>query len=258
MLRRRQSDEEVDDELELTEEEPKTRRGWTFYGSLGVLAVILGVAAAYFVLPSPSAPQPFTGPAVSVSAPGVESTAGPCHFPAAAAGEVTIAPTDVTWSLAGSMATPSSAAAGPANPGLIPSCYARSPQGALLAAVNWITTMQNPKVDKVAAVQALVAHTGGYDQFLASFEADSAGGSVDSLGQQISAFRMLFFDPSHAEMEIVSRSTSGGAPGFMASVVYVLVWENDDWKIAPVLDGGAPITGPVDAITAPYIAFNGA
>jgi hypothetical protein len=196
---------------------------------------------------------------VAVPAQGAEQGIGPCNFPVPASADlVTIAPPDVSWALAGSMASPSSVLAGPAKPGLIPGCYARSPQGALMAAANWITTMQNPKVDKVEAVKALVAHTGGYEQFLANFEGAGTAAGDDPSVQQIAAFRMIFFDQSHAEMEIVNRATSGNSPGFMASVVYVLVWENDDWKIAPVLDGNVPITQVVDAIKPPYIAFNGA
>jgi hypothetical protein len=175
---------------------------------------------------------------------------------------VTIAPADVQWTLAGSMATPSSASAGPQNQNSahIPVCYERSPQGALMAASNWATTMNNPKVDKVAALTALVARTGGYEQMVSNFEgvnANSAEADVPAVNQ-IAAFRMLFFDQSHAEVELVFRATSGNSPGFMAATVYVLVWEKDDWKIAPVLDGNAPITRPVTTIAPPYIPFNGA
>jgi hypothetical protein len=251
---RRPEPEEVEDDLE-EGTKPKGRR--VRYFSIGIVITMLLVALVFFLLPSPSGQQTFTGPVVALPAQGGEVVAGPCNFPLPVGGEITIAPADVTWSLAGSMASPSSASAGPATPGLIPACYERSPQGALLAAANWITTMTNPKVDKIAAVTALVGHTGGYDQFIANYEAVETAAGDDPVGQQIAAFRMLFFDLSHAEIEIVNRATSGSSPGFMASVVYVMVWENDDWKVAPVLDGNVPITKVVDAIAPPYIPFNG-
>lgn len=257
---RRDDVEEVDEDLDVDEQEPKSKgRKWTLYGSFGVFGVVAVCAVAFFILPSPGKEQPFTGPVVAVPAVGADVAAGPCNFPAQDTSTlVTIAPPDVVWNLAGSMASPSSATAGPASRGPVPSCYARTPQGALMAASNWITTMNNPAVDKTAAVQALVAHTSGYEQYLANFESAGTAAGDDPSVQQIAAFRMIFWDQSHAEIEIVNRATSGNSPGFMASVVYVLVWENDDWKIAPVLDGDVPITRVIDAIEPPFIAFNGA
>lgn len=246
-------------------DEPESSGGkrWTLIVALVVVGV-MAVLGLYVVLfpADDSGPAEYSGPVVAVQAPAVVP-GGVCNFPKVVEEPVTIAPTDVTWELAGSMATPGSVSAGPLSRGgsaQIPVCYARSPQGALLAAANWVTTMQNPKVDKAAAVTALVARTGGFDTMQSYFEGANAGAAAADVPSvtQIAGFRMLFFDQSHAEMEIVTRATSGNSPGFMASVVYVLVWEKDDWKIAPVLDGNAPITRVVDALTPPYIPFNGA
>jgi hypothetical protein len=251
---------------EVAEDAPRSVLGgrrWTLVAALVVVGLIV-TGGLYALFGGKSEPAAFSGPAVAVAPAPDAPGDGSCNFPDAAVdpGPTTIAPTDVGWTLAGAMATPSAPSAGPlVTVDGISSCFARTPQGALLAAANWATGMNNPGVNRLAMFQARIAHTGGFDQMLTQFEALEAAPAGDGAAAevaQIAAFRMLFFDPSHAEMELVFKGTYGPGQGYLASTVYVLVWENDDWKIAPVLDGDAPITRTVTELRPPYVAFAGA
>lgn len=243
-------------------DEPKQRR------KIGIVwiavAVVVAACLVYLLIPSsdPTAPAAYTGPSVQVGASPDSNSAtgkGPCNFPSASDGtSAGIAPADVSWSLVGSMASPSSASAGPSKTvDGVKACFARTPGGALMAASTYITAMADPSADKSAVLKHWVAHTAGRDQMLTQFS-QFEGKKDPTEGQplqQIVAFRFVFFDTSHTELEVVFRGSSGSATGNMASVVYVLVWENDDWKIAPVMDGKAPITQPVPSLDPPYIQF---
>lgn len=232
----------------------------------GFTGVVLLAALVFAVLPT-SSPVSNNTPLVQWSAPtnaAGEPASGVCNFPTAPGTDVsTVIPADVTWNLTGgTMATPSAPSAGPlrSGPGGMGQCFARTPSGALLAISNLISALNNKNLDMNLVVSDRVSHSTGYEALNQRVQQWAATDHPDAQGivRQIAGFRLLSFSADNVVIEIVQRNTSGASAGVMASILYTLTWEADDWKLVPPIDGEDLLSLPVPTLYTPYIPFNGA
>ncbi|MBQ1094394.1 hypothetical protein [Streptomyces sp. B93] len=163
------------------------------------------------------------------------------------------APADVTWTLYGSVALPSSRAAGPAvTDDDVARCYARTPLGALLAtsqiSVRYLAAGDWREVTRAQTVGA------GRDAYIAdrgeaerTADADGATGAVHG---QIAGFRFVTYHDTTAVIQTVWRFPDGR----MQSATTTVLWRDGDWKLEYPADPAAPT--PVDSL-AGYTAWGG-
>ncbi|MGW1284624.1 hypothetical protein ACWDBD_17685 [Streptomyces sp. NPDC001118] len=163
----------------------------------------------------------------------------------------TTAPDDVTWSLAKTAALPRSKSAGPmVVNGLTASCYAHTPRGALLAAINTPYRVAMAAPDK-APVDKLVLPGAGRDKLEAQLsQVDVQAGEL----AQVAGFRVVSYTPQSAVVTLVNGSASSHT---LKSSDITLQWSDDDWKVVARDDGSltTPATPVSDLVG--YIEFGG-
>ncbi|MFJ9393543.1 hypothetical protein ACIRQT_01525 [Streptomyces californicus] len=143
-------------------------------------------------------------------------------------------PADLKWKVYQADLVPVSATAGPLlYDGVVWSCFARTPLGAVLALHSITSKMSGSEWRTVADKQ--VAAGPGKDAFMAtrSKEADEdAAGAPGSDGTYI-GFSMLTYTKDQATAMLLIRIADGKYGTATASVV----WEDGDWKLRPTLKG---------------------
>jgi hypothetical protein len=239
---------------------PRTR--WISIGIIVVVAAVLASAAAY-VFFAPAA-NDTSGGVLTYTVPDTkaEPAGGPCSFPTPASTDASqIVPIDTVWELTpgSSMAAPRSASAGPLHVADgVSSCYARTPSGALLATANFVSELANTRTDLNKLVDTKAVHSAGYDALNQRMQAWLAQDRAAEPTRQIAGYRLTTFDGNTATLEVVQRNTSGTGVGLMATISYVMRWENDDWKLVPMIDGLNPPSMALKEINQPYIPWAGA
>lgn len=149
------------------------------------------------------------------------------------------APDDVSWELFQTLALPWSVSAGPmVVEGDVARCYARTPTGALIAAVqidaryflarDWRTVVQKQVEPGVGAR----TYTSRRDADEADF--GPASPPVPGSLMQIAGFRVTGYDERTAVVELVRRSNSSG---FLKVTELTVVWTDGDWKLQLKTDG---------------------
>ncbi len=200
---------------------PAARRPvtWTWVAAAVVLAIVVtGVVVVWRIATRPDGPQGVVTPAATAPAP-----EGSCpDAPVEMSGTVTTGP-DATWVLIGTMAAPAVEDAGPAmvDEDGYRHCYARTPVGALVAAVNLAAMGSEPSLAGRLASDALVPGA-LRDRLLASPQPSSSS----SGGGQLRGFRIVSYDGSTAVVELGMQTTNGG----YGSVMVELVWYDGDWR----------------------------
>lgn len=111
-------------------------------------------------------------------------------------------------------------------------CFQRSPEGALLAAANFLVQSNTPGLRAPLLDYALAP--GGHRETLLV----DAGAAVGVVRLQIVGYRMLAFDGESARVDVAQRVTVDGATNFIAAVVD-LQWVDGDWRIPT--DGPHPV-----------------
>jgi hypothetical protein len=183
------------------------------------------VSAARRASSAPS-PAPAASPAASPAGAGCHAPPGSQAIPAAA-------PPGVTWRLYDTIALPFSAQAGPAViTGDVACCYAHSPTGALLAAVqiavrvvlaaNWRT---------VLAAQVLPGT--GRNVYAAERPGEAVTIQPGEYAQ-IAGFQFITYSSDVAVIQIVSQLPSSGQLQMTAMTV---MWVNGDWRLELQPDG---------------------
>lgn len=227
------------------------------------LVLVVGVVALIYVLFRPAADN--STPALTYApagGAGVGASAGPCQFPVPQSTSISqVVPVDTVWELVpgSTMAAPRSATAGPLNiVGGVTSCYARTPSGVLLATANLITEMSNSRNDLNQLVSDKTVHSAGYEQLNQRMQAWLAQDRTHEATRQIAGYRLTTFSPDVATLEIVQRNTSEPGVGLMATISYVMRWENDDWKLVPMVDGANLPSMSINSVEQPYLPWAGA
>lgn len=236
---------------------PFTRPG--FLVSAGVVLIIV-VLAGFLVFTGGEDEQPVTAPstATSTSSSG-QPQGGPADDEAcvlqADDQTVPVAAPDTEWTLVGTVAAPSSAAAGPAviDPATgVRSCYAQTPTGALFAAGNFLAAITDRDA-LVSAVEQLTADGSGRDILLEQVRTDPTSAIGTATRYQIAGFAFL-----SARSDVVTVSLAIGTTGGMAGIPLTVVWEDGDWKVSVPADGD--VAGQASSIPslAGYVPWAGA
>ncbi|MEU3255659.1 hypothetical protein [Streptomyces sp. NPDC006997] len=164
------------------------------------------------------------------------------------------APTDLTWTLYGSVALPASEAAGPAvTDGDVARCYARTPLGALLA-TSQISVRYLAAGDWLAVTRAQTVGA-GRDAYLAERRAAERtappdAGARGAVHGQIAGFRFVTYHDTTAVIQTVWRFPDGR----MQAATTTVLWRDGDWRLEYPADPVAPT--PVDSL-AGYTEWGG-
>lgn len=232
-----------------TERSPYSRPGFV------VSAVILGMLglAALFVVTGAATrqkrvlAQASLRATTSAAAAHVRISTQPvCSLPVGSQQPPTVGPS-VAWVTVGEMQAPQAPALfGPQHErNGMAVCFAHSPTGALLAAINFFA--QATVASPAELIETLVANTPerqlaltqareGQDQLLQDSDGDP--GSV-----QVTGYEIADYTPAQANLNVVLE----GPGGELASVGCELDWQADDWKFV-IPPGGQLTSAPVSTM----------
>ena len=125
------------------------------------------------------------------------------------------------------------------------SCFAHSPEGAVLAAANLVTASGDPDVLRATTEQRAVDNP-GKDVALEQLAQD-AGGSAPPM--QVAGFRLLSYDQETATVEVVMQIETSDEPVLITTGAD-LVWTDGDWHARYKDDGsGGPVSGEVSSLS---------
>lgn len=220
------------------------RNGWWLASSLVVVTALLAAGSVLLLGPGggepPAAGDTSTGPrpgagaaAARVAADAAPAGDLPCLRDADGSSAARTPPPDVRWDVVDGMALPWSPTSGPSRrDGGLRTCYARTPAGALLAAVTLSATPHGTSAARVLREQVLPGPR--RDALLARSRrhppiAPAAGTTGDVAG-----FRVLEYDPERATVQVVVTF----AARYLAFTVS-LVWQRGDWRLTLDPPGGA-------------------
>jgi hypothetical protein len=250
---------------------PWTRPGFVLAGLVVVLALACGLYLAFggrghhAAASSPAAPAPTAvpttrSPAARSTSPTKRASAG-CNVPPGPQAVPQVAPTDITWQLWRGVALPSSTSAGPAGAhGDIATCFAHSPLGALLAAVQ-LPYRVGYSPQWLAAVDAMTVPNAGRQALIRLVRSSIATQGTGFLYaptpenqiQQVAAFQVVSYDGETAVIDLVERNESGT----MGVAPFTVQWLDGDWRL--VLAPTGALSGPAQPVssTVGYIAWGG-
>jgi hypothetical protein len=204
-----------------------------------VTAVLLCAGLAFAVTGRPPSPH---NPAVTATVPASPAgAASPGGQGQPRVPRVSLA--SVRWSGFYGVELPVSAQAGPSGTsGGIAAGFARTPLGALLAAVNigvranaqWgpriFTTIIRRQVTGPDAAALLAACQAAYDQ--AAQSGQVAGGQpLGTVHVTEQAFRWITYTPAAAILDLISAGPGSNGATVRASVQMEVVWDGGDWKV---------------------------
>lgn len=222
----------LDDET--TQQSPFRRPGWiaaaVVVGLLIVAAVVVWIVSSVSSSDDPEpAPQPSesstSAPAPSEGAAGGSSICGLDLVEMT--GTLDTAPA-TTWDYAGATPFPVSDEFGPADTtdAGIKMCFARTPEGAALAASVGVGYLLNADTVQPWREYALAAGP-IRDQLL---NTPSTSESSPEIRNEVTAFRLLSYDGDSARVDVGVTVTGNGKTGYLSAVI-PLIWEDGDWKV---------------------------
>lgn len=159
-------------------------------------------------------------------------------------------PPETEWGLVGTMAAPSSSnSAGPGLTDGLRTCFAQSPEGALLATANMYAQGTDPEL-AIPTLEYFVAEGAGRE---AAIEQTESNPPTGGRGVQIVGFQILEYSEDEAYVDLLARNANGA----LVSLVNHMVWSEGDWKVI-VQPNGQPATPPqqVDS-PAGYVVWSG-
>lgn len=143
-------------------------------------------------------------------------------------------PPQVEWTTVGNFPVPGSDEAGPGETtedGLR-TCYQRTPEGALVAAINYLGAGTDARL--IGPVNEYAPAKGpGRKAAIESAREYSGAGSVRA---QVVGYQVLNYDGTAAKIDLALQAETGQYSSF----VYDLIWEDGDWKIVLTDEGTAP------------------
>jgi hypothetical protein len=222
-----------------TERSPFTKPGFIISAAL-IIALIAAVVVVFFLPKADSTvqPAPASSAAGASSAPSKSADAAGksvCGLPSSTEPALGAAP-KTKWELVGTMAAPTDPQIGPGKTDEqgIRSCFARTPTGALYAAVNLWALGIDPSKEQAIAEQ-LAAKGPGRDAGMTTPESAAPASAVKI---QIAGFNVSY-TADQAVVELAFKADTGA----LASVRTTLLWQDGDWK-GVVADNGAPLEEP--------------
>ena len=169
-------------------------------------------------------------------------------------GTVTTAP-EAEWTLLGTTAAPASAEAGPGSSDDAGAryCFARTPEGAVMAAANIFAMSSTPEL--LHPLMDKLAEPGpGRDAALKLTEG-AASGSAPGVRVQIAGFNLLEYDGGDTATVDIAFTASNDTQG---AIPYELRWSGGDWKLQLRDDGSMRFTPTQLPDLAGYIPWAGA
>ncbi|MBD8535647.1 hypothetical protein [Plantibacter sp. CFBP 13570] len=210
----------------------------TFALSIGVVGVIavtgLAVGGVQLMRGTGVAP-PASGQGAAPGQAVVPVGDGCSNQPAVTEGTVSAAP-ETTWAYLGRVAVPTSPQAGPfetADDGF-PSCFAHTPEGALLYAANMVAVSSDRPVASANAEQ-MYAESPRKAEVVKTEQENSTPNTAAALS--LAGFRVLHYDGDMAAIDTAWRV----GPTLLSSVYFEVRWENGDWRIVPPAADGSSI-----------------
>lgn len=173
----------------------------------------------------------------------------------------TTAPSDVTWALWRTVVLPTSATAGPmVVEGNTARCFAHSPLGALIAAVQIDMRFQTAETAEwKAIVYGQMVPSPGRDKLVAQVEAlvksdpaEAAAPPAPGSIAQIAGFSFISYTAQTAVIDLVVTNSGRYAVGPVT-----VSWLEGDWKLD--VQPAGTVTGPAQPIssTVGYVAWSG-
>lgn len=212
----------------------KSRKRWKFY-LVGIGVIALAALIVSFLhpraTPAPVAatPAPVPGPALTPACPASDPVPVPPET-------LVLTTFDPLWVRDGQMSRPTSTTGGPFAGNPFPSCFARTPEGALYATASFATGIITATAagDDKAFFEARASHTGNYTVLMADLPAIGAGTVSNAPQLKISGYRWNSYTPDTASLELQYTLLTGADAGKQIGVLYNLTWEANDWlQIVP-------------------------
>lgn len=185
---------------------------------------------------TPDVPAATQGPtSASVEPTESPSNAGPCGLsPDLGTTTLTRAP-EAVWAYEGTMAYPTSTTFGPAQVSSegYRRCFQQSAAGALFAAANAAAQIGADMSVVRPWLSYFVAEGPFRDAFLATLpeEGESAPTAASDTRTRIAGFRLLSFTGDAARVDLALVG-SGKGQAVNVSMIYELVWHDDDWRLS--------------------------
>jgi hypothetical protein len=147
-------------------------------------------------------------------------------------------PADARWVAVGNGEAPEVEGVGPGRVGNgVHSCFARSPLGAVLAAMWWILDSSNPDVNRELLAESRIIEDGRARDLIASSPPDAGIGDGHFAGFSVLGIPT----PDVVEVDILARA-SRSSPVYPAHRI-LLVWQHGDWVMNEgPNEGTIPIT----------------
>ncbi|MFC3688910.1 hypothetical protein [Aquipuribacter hungaricus] len=236
------------------------RRGLVLAGVF--LMVVLAVGLFLAVAPSRD-PEPIAGDnpsaaPVTSAAPSQATAPSGCELPAGDRTVPVTPPSDTEWELVGRVVAPTAPEVyGPGVTDPVRSCFARTPTGALYAAVNALATTTLPDAPRLLA-EDLGAEGPGRDAALEQLPADGSVVPADDTAAQVqlAGFQFLSYTEDETVIDLAVLGVSDGQT-VTAHTAFTLRWERGDWRVVHN-SNGAPFS-PIQAIPglAGYVPWSG-
>jgi hypothetical protein len=162
-------------------------------------------------------------------------------------------PADVTWKLVNTVALPASASAGPlVVDGLVARCYAHTPRGALMAALNefYRVAVDAPALD--VANQQLVPGPGrdALEAQLKTVDQTPVPGEL----AQIAGYRIVTYTATTTVVTLVNGQSSASS---LRSQDVTVQWSGGDWKLTVQPNGQLASTSTSLTSLAGFTVFGG-
>ncbi|NQX10406.1 hypothetical protein HQQ80_02070 [Microbacteriaceae bacterium VKM Ac-2855] len=161
-------------------------------------------------------------------------------------------PPSADWTIAGTVAVPSSATAGP---GVVDddgfrSCFAHTAEGALFSAISFVAMSSDART--ASRVSEMVAPGVGRDAAIANTDPDAP---ISSSRLQLAGYTVTAYTADEAVIDLAWSVTSSG--GALVSYPIALAWVEGDWKVE-VADNGQPrfSASPLESLGG-YIPWSG-
>jgi hypothetical protein len=178
-----------------------------------------------------------------------------CHVPAGDQTVPTATPNGVTWQLYQTVALPFSGSVGPKRiEGDLVRCYAHSPLGALVAAVQIDAHLLLAR-DWGSVLQTQVQAGPGRDAFSVARQRAGPGDATVTPGQmgQVAGFRFVTYTAALAVIDVVLRF----ANGHMQLATGTVVWVAGDWRLQLEPTGADSPPAPAVDSLAGFVIWGG-